>query len=69
LSVILAGTNDIAGNTGPMTLEMILENLASMTEIARADGIRVILCSVLPADYYPWRFEKNHSIKFLPLML
>lgn len=67
--VILAGTNDIAGNTGPMTLEMILENLASMTEIARANGIRVILCSVLPADYYPWRFEKNHSIKFLPSML
>ncbi|MBT7656230.1 MAG: acylhydrolase [Flavobacteriales bacterium] len=69
--VILAGTNDIAGNTGPTTLEMILDNLASMTEIARSNGIRVILCSVLPADYYPWRFEKNpqHKIPALNAMI
>ncbi|HEU4747326.1 MAG TPA: GDSL-type esterase/lipase family protein, partial [Gemmatimonadaceae bacterium] len=40
--VILAGTNDIAGNTGPATLEMIQDNLASMAEIARANGIRVV---------------------------
>lgn len=53
--VILAGTNDIAGNTGPSTLEMIEDNLASMTEIARANGIRVVLASVLPVFDYPWR--------------
>ena len=55
LVVILAGTNDIAGNTGPSTLEMILENIISMTELARANGIKVILCSVLPAYDYPWK--------------
>lgn len=53
--VILAGTNDIAGNTGPATLEMIQDNIASMVELARASGIRVVLCSVLPAYRYPWR--------------
>lgn len=52
--VILAGTNDIAGNTGPMTLEMILANIQSMAEIAEANGIKVIICSVLPAYDYPW---------------
>jgi lysophospholipase L1-like esterase len=46
--VILAGTNDIAGNTGPMTLQEIEGNLASMSELARANGMRVILSSVLP---------------------
>jgi lysophospholipase L1-like esterase len=53
--VILAGTNDIAGNTGPSTLEMIQDNLASMAELARANGIRVVLSSVLPVYDYPWR--------------
>ena len=53
--VILAGTNDIAGNTGPSSLEMIQHNLASMAEIARANGIRVVLSSVLPAHDYPWK--------------
>ncbi|WP_217349976.1 SGNH/GDSL hydrolase family protein [Muriicola soli] len=53
--VILAGTNDIAGNTGPMTLEETLANLKSMTELAQANNISVILCSVLPASDYPWR--------------
>jgi lysophospholipase L1-like esterase len=53
--VILAGTNDIAGNTGPSTLEMIQDNLASMTEIAQANGIRVVLSSVLPVFDYPWK--------------
>ena len=53
--VILAGTNDIAGNTGPSTLEMIEDNLASMAEIARANNIRVVLSSVLPVYDYPWR--------------
>jgi lysophospholipase L1-like esterase len=53
--VILAGTNDIAGNTGPSTLEMIEDNLAGMAEMARANGIRVVLCSVLPVYDYPWK--------------
>ena len=53
--LILGGTNDIAGNTGPSTLEMIEDNLASMAELAKANGIRVILCSVLPVYDYPWK--------------
>jgi acyl-CoA thioesterase I len=52
--VILGGTNDIAGNTGPMTLEQTEGNLASMADLARANGIRVVLCSVLPTIDYPW---------------
>jgi lysophospholipase L1-like esterase len=48
--VILAGTNDIAGNTGPMTLEAIENNLASMFEMARMSGIRVVIASVLPVS-------------------
>lgn len=53
--VILAGTNDIAGNTGPSTLEMIQDNIASMVEIALANNIKVILCSLIPAYDYPWK--------------
>ncbi len=53
--VILAGTNDIAGNTGPSTPEMIKDNFKGMVEIAKANGIRVILASVLPVAVYPWR--------------
>ncbi|MGH9200107.1 MAG: SGNH/GDSL hydrolase family protein [Vicinamibacterales bacterium] len=50
--LILAGTNDIAGNTGPMTNEEIQANLVSMSELARANGILVILASVLPVSAY-----------------
>src|SRR5438552_15137026 len=46
--VILAGTNDIAGNTGPMTLEEIEANIASMSELAHTHGIKVVLASLLP---------------------
>jgi len=53
--VILAGINDIAGNTGPSTLEMIEQNLASMVDLAKANHIRVVLSSVLPAYDFPWR--------------
>jgi len=52
--VILAGINDIAGNTGPSTLEMIEDNFSSMVEIAHANGIKVVLSSVLPAYDFPW---------------
>ena len=52
--VILGGTNDIAGNTGPSTLEMIEDNLSSMAEIATANGIKVVMCQLLPAYSYGW---------------
>jgi lysophospholipase L1-like esterase len=55
LVVILAGTNDIAENGGPTTLEAIEDNLQSMAELAKLNGIRVILASNLPAIDYPWR--------------
>jgi lysophospholipase L1-like esterase len=50
--VILAGTNDIAGNTGPMTDEQIQGNLASMADLAKANGIRVVFSSILPVSEY-----------------
>lgn len=53
--VILAGTNDIAGNTGPSTLKMIEDNIFSMAELANAHGIKVVLSSVLPVFDYPWK--------------
>lgn len=52
---IMAGTNDIAANTGPMTPEQTEANLMSMTELAQAHGIRVILASIPPAANFPWR--------------
>jgi len=53
--VLLAGTNDIAENTGPTTLEAIFENIVSMAELATIHHIRLVLCSVLPVYDYPWR--------------
>ena len=65
--VILAGTNDIAGNTGPSTLEMIEDNLASMAELANANHIKVVLSSVLPAYDYPWRKGLEPAPKIIKL--
>jgi len=59
--VILAGTNDLAGNNGPVTPDLILQNLMSMAELAKASGIRVILCSILPAAVYPWKPDLRPS--------
>ena len=59
---ILAGTNDIAGNTGPSSLEMIFANIASMCDIARSNGVRPLICSVLPAHRYPWSPDKRPDI-------
>ena len=56
---IMAGTNDIAGNTGPTSLAAIENNLATMSELARAHGIRVVLASVPPAAGFDWRPEIN----------
>lgn len=55
--VILAGTNDLAQNNGPIATQHIVENIISMAELAMAAGIRPIICSVLPAGKYPWRTE------------
>jgi len=52
--LILGGTNDIAGNTGPSSIGMITDNIASMAVLAKAANIKVILSSVLPAYDYPW---------------
>ena len=69
--VILAGTNDMAGNTGPMTLEMIMNNIISMCELAKANDIKVIISSVLPAFDYPWKpgLHPDKKIPALNLML
>lgn len=52
--IILAGINDIAENTGPISNQGILDNIMSMSELAKANGIKVILCSVLPANKFNW---------------
>lgn len=69
--IILAGTNDIAGNTGPSSLEMIADNIFSMAELAKANGIKVILSSVLPVFDYPWAkgLSPNKKIHVLNEMI
>jgi lysophospholipase L1-like esterase len=65
--VLLCGVNDIAQNTGPATLEMIENNIASMAELAKANGIKVILCSVLPAYDFPWKHGLEPAEKIVIL--
>ncbi|TDE53119.1 acylhydrolase [Flavobacterium sp. GT3P67] len=65
--IILAGINDIAGNTGPSTLEMIANNIFSMAELAKANQIKVILCSVLPAFDFSWKPNQNPAEKVVAL--
>ncbi len=65
--VILAGVNDIAGNTGPSTLEMILDNIISMAELAKTNNIKVILCSVLPAYNFHWNPKSYPAEKIIKL--
>ena len=65
--VILAGTNDIAGNTLFRGLEIVAGNISSMAELARQNNIKVILCSVLPAANFPWSLGKSPDIK-IPLL-
>lgn len=55
--VILAGTNDIAGNTGFSSVKMITDNLKAMAQLAQANNIEVVLSSILPVHEYPWRPE------------
>jgi lysophospholipase L1-like esterase len=65
--IILAGTNDVARNTGPMTPQMTEDNWKSMADIAKENGIRVIFASILPARDFPWRkgLEPAPKIKLL----
>jgi lysophospholipase L1-like esterase len=65
--VFLGGTNDIAGNTGNVTLDMIEDNIFSMIELAKANDIAVVLCSVLPVYDYPWSPGKEPSEKIIEL--
>jgi len=65
--VILAGTNDIAGNTGPSTLAMILDNIKNMAELAHASGIKVVLSSTLPVYDYPWKPGLEPAQKIITL--
>ena len=65
--VILAGTNDIAENTGPISLEAMEDNLKSMVDLAKKNGVRPILASVLPAAAFPWRPEIRPIEKILAL--
>jgi len=55
--VILAGINDIAENTGPISIEDIFGNIKSMCDLAETNNIKVVLCSVLPAKEFPWRMH------------
>jgi len=63
----LAGTNDIAGNTGASTLEMIADNIKSMAELAYAHNIKVVLASTLPAYDYPWKPGMQPAEKIVAL--
>ncbi len=65
--LILIGTNDVAGNTGPMTPKMTLDNIASLVDMARANNIKSIVASIPPAIDFPWRhgLEPAEKIKSL----
>lgn len=65
--VLLAGINDIAGNTGHSTIEMVVDNIFSMAELAKAYQIKVILCSVLPAFDFPWAIGLQPAEKIVNL--
>ncbi len=65
--VILAGINDIAENTGPIALEDVFGNIVSMCQLARVNGIRVVLSSVLPANDFPWNPGLNPADKVVKL--
>ena len=65
--IILAGSNDIAANTGHVTNEVIMDNIKSMTELAQLHGIKVILCAYLPVYDYPWRRGLQPAEKIVAL--
>jgi lysophospholipase L1-like esterase len=53
--ILLAGINDIAENTGPISLEAIMDNIKGMAEMAKSNKVEMVLCAVLPANSFPWR--------------
>jgi lysophospholipase L1-like esterase len=65
--VFLGGTNDIAGNTGPETIDQIYGNIKSMCELAKENHIKVILISVLPVYDYPWKPGMEPALKIIAL--
>lgn len=65
--IILAGINDIAENTGPISNEGILENIISMTELAKANNIKVVLCSILPANRFNWNSKISPANRVIEL--
>ena len=65
--ILLAGINDIAQNIGPMSLNAIMDNIIAMTELAEVNGVQMILCSVLPANSFPWRPEIIPTQKVIDL--
>lgn len=67
--VILAGINDIAENTGPITIDQIMGNIISMVELAKANKIKVVLCSVLPANNFYWNPKLKPADKVIELNL
>lgn len=66
--IINAGTNDIAGNTGPTTADMIIDNICSMAEIATQNDIDVALSSILPVNKYPWNDKILDPPKIISLV-
>ena len=69
--ILLAGNNDSAENTGPISLEAIMENIKEMTEMAKANGIEMVLCAVIPANSFPWRpsIDPTHKVIALNQMI
>ena len=65
--ILLAGINDIAQNTGPISLDQIMDNIKSMSELAKANNIEMILCSLVPANSFPWRPEIIPTQKVIQL--
>ncbi|WP_140485969.1 SGNH/GDSL hydrolase family protein [Flavobacterium sp. GSA192] len=65
--IILAGGNDIAGNTGASTTKMITDNIYSMIELAHVHNIKVILCSVLPANFFYWNPKEKPAERIIEL--
>lgn len=65
--IILAGTNDIAENQGPISLYKVMGNIISMAELAKVNKIKVVLCSVLPAYDFPWKSGMNPADKVIAL--
>lgn len=65
--VILAGINDIAENTGPISLETVFGNILSMVELAKTNNIKVVLCSVLPSNKFNWNPKIEPADKIIAL--